>query len=179
VDVLFAWLLADFISGIIHWSEDRYLNTPSRFKFLDGIRTDNDLHHLKPYAMLKFKVFQNINTSVVIAWPLALILYFIGAPTFIWLALCFVSFGNLVHRWAHTIPDRQDPLVRLLQRIGLLCSFEQHALHHFSTTGVVKKEESSMRFCVMTCWLNVLLDKINFFKALEKIICWLGFAKIC
>lgn len=174
---MFAWLLADFMSGVVHWSEDRYLNTPSRFKFLDGIRTDNDLHHEKPYAMLKFTVFQNVNTSVVVAWPLALILYFIGAPAFIWLAFVFVSFGNLAHRWAHTVPGRQDPLVRLLQKIGILCSFEQHAEHHFTGKGVVKKEDSSMCFCVMTSWLNVVLDRIQFFKGMEKIICWLGFAK--
>lgn len=168
--ILFAWLLADLISGIAHWAEDRLLISPSRFKFLEILRADNDLHHSEPAAMLKFTISENINTSVVIAWPLSLFCYMMSFPTVIWLAVFFASFGNLVHRFAHTPPRKLNSIVRFFQKTGLLLSFGHHFAHHFDSDGVIEKKNSQIRFCVMTNWLNPLLDKIRFFRFLEWLV---------
>lgn len=167
--ILSAWLLADFLGGIAHWYEDKVLNKPSMYKFLDDIQKDNEVHHDRPAALLQYTLWQNINTSVAITLPLTIVLYFIGAPTVITLAVFFASFGNLVHRYAHTPKAKRPAFVRFMQMTGLFLTFEQHAKHHFSPTGLVKKEDSKVCYCPMTSWLNPTLDKINFFGLLEKI----------
>ncbi len=150
--ILFAWLLADFISGVAHWAEDRLLISVNRFGFLEGVRLDNELHHKKPGAMLAFTLWQNINTTAYITLPLSLILFMIHAPTFIWLGVFFATFGNAVHRYSHM--QRAPVVVKFLQRTGFLLSYSHHCGHHFLNGQLVKKEDSKLRFCVMTNWLN-------------------------
>jgi hypothetical protein len=53
VTVLFAWLLADFISGLVHWWEDRAMLSESRFPFINGVRLDNERHHKNPGNWLR------------------------------------------------------------------------------------------------------------------------------
>lgn len=169
--VLWAWLLADFFSGIVHWAEDRLLTSKSRFQFLESIRLDNDLHHAAPWAMLKCSKFENINTSAAIAWPLSLLLFLQGAPTIIWLSVLFVSFGNLVHRYSHTTDVMLPWVVSAMQWTGLFASRDHHNRHHYDyqECRLIKKEESKVRYCVMTSWLNPILDFIKFFDLLNYV----------
>ena len=168
--VLLAWLLADFITGLIHWFEDKCLNDNSKYKFIQAVTNDNILHHKKPTALCELTIWKNIDTSVVIAWPLAVVLYLAGAPHIISLAVFFASFGNLVHMWAHQRRAKVPYLVQLAQGIGLMGSQEHHFGHHYINGRVVTKGEAKIRYCVMTDWLNPFLDYIGFFDKLEKII---------
>jgi hypothetical protein len=168
--ILAAWLLADFMTGLVHWSEDRLLVRPSKFHFIETIRKDNDMHHWKPTSMLRFTVSENINTSVVIAWPIAVLCAIVGAPDFVSLAFVFAGFGNLVHRWTHT-PKYQIPrVVRALQFVGLMCTGEQHGRHHFNERGLILKSNTTEKYCVMTCYLNPILDGLGFWKILERLL---------
>ncbi len=170
--ILLAWLLADFISGIVHWWEDRALKGVSRFEFINGVRADNDRHHRTPRSLTETSWWENINTTAPFAWVLTAILFAIGAPAVITLAVFFLSFGNLVHRWSHE-NKRSLPLpVVWAQKIGLFISPSHHAGHHFYMGNVVSREDSSIRFCVMSNWLNPVLDKIRFFNILERIVSW-------
>lgn len=165
--ILFAWLLADFLSGLIHWWEDRVLVGPSKFAFVNRIKADNDLHHSKPAALTRETYWGNINTSVPVAWPLALGLFLIGCPTVIWLAVFFASFANLVHRFSH-MPKRKIPrVVRFLQWTRLFISVDHHAKHHFDENGVIEKQNTTIRYCPMTGILNPVLDRLRFFHLLE------------
>lgn len=165
--ILVAWLLADLLSGIVHWAEDRLLNHESRFKFLNGIKADNDLHHARPTAMTMFSVWQNLNTTAVYTVPVALVLLLLDVPTLLWLTIFFASFGNLTHRWAHLPRHRVGSVIRILQRTGILISANQHNRHHFVRGKVVAKEDSKLCFCTMSGWLNPILDTIGFFKFLS------------
>lgn len=167
--IILAWLFADFISGVVHWIEDKVLVAPSRYSFLNALRVDNDLHHRSPAAMLKLTPAENIQESVLIAWPLAAILFILGIPTIIWLGVFFASFANFVHRLAHQPPGRVNRLVRFLQKTGLFISAEHHLRHHFNSKGLIAKENTTIHYCPMTNWLNPALDKIRFFYFLERI----------
>lgn len=171
MSIILAWLLADFISGLAHWAEDKLLVNPSRWGFLEGIRLDNTLHHEKPAAMLKFTLWQNINTTAYWTLPIAAILFVFGAPIVIWLAMVFVTFGNIIHRFAHYPPHaKQMPLiVRWLQYSGAWLGYYHHFHHHFGNGLRLKKEESVQHYCVMSNWLNPVLDKIKFWKMLEAV----------
>jgi len=170
VNILLAWLLADFITGLIHWAEDKFLNNPSRIKFLETVRLDNDLHHDRPAAICSFSWWENINTTAPITIPLAMVLWYLNAPEVIWLAAFFATFANLVHRWGHERQSKLNPVIKYLQRTGLFISFRHHAVHHYDDNGVIEKKDTSKHFCPMTNWLNPALDKIRFFKFLEHVV---------
>lgn len=165
---IFAWILADFISGIVHWAQDRLLIEP-KSRFLKSVQADNELHHDRPAAMLSFTPLENINTSVIVAWPLALLLFIIGAPPVIWLAVFFASFGNLVHRFAHLPRAKLPRIIKVLQSTGVFISVAHHAKHHFDEMGVIGRMSTSRRYCPMTNWLNPILDRFGFFNFLETV----------
>lgn len=173
--ILAAWLLADFLTGVVHWIQDLFMDRPFKNSILNSIKEDNDLHHRSPMSMLKFSYWENLKNSAAFAWPLSLGLYVVGAPVVIWLAVFFGSFANIVHRWAHT-PRRQRPwIVSWIQWTGLFASFDHHWSHHFDDgeRGQIRriaKEHASIRFCVMSSWLNPILDKIQFFTWSEILI---------
>jgi len=165
--ILYAWLLADFLSGLFHYLEDRVFKYPSFSRALDSIILDNEVHHKNPVAMLKYTESENINGSVVFAWPLALILFLLGAPTILWLAVFFASFANLVHRFAHTPFKQLNFFIKFMQCTGLFITARHHNKHHYKVRGLVDRKSASVRFCVMTNWLNPLLDTVQFFKFLD------------
>lgn len=168
--ILFAWLLADFISGLVHWWEDRANTATSKWEFLNGVRRDNERHHNSPGFFLRYTYWENMNTTAILAWPLALLFLLVGAHFLAWTYL-FLGFGNLVHRFAHEPPLKRWRVITLLQRTGLFISYHQHAEHHFDehTGKLLSREESYRRYCVMTSWLNPILDGIGFWKLLERL----------
>ncbi len=163
-----AWMLADFISGLFHWWEDRALPDNSRFKFIEGVRIDNDLHHHSPRAFLGFSYWENINTTAPFTLALTAIFLVVG-QWFLATVMLFLTFGNLVHRFAHEAKAQRPALVRGLQRIGIWQSPSHHAGHHFRRGRLVSRVDSKIHYCVMTNYLNPILDKIRFFPLLERI----------
>jgi len=165
--VVAAWFLADILAGIVHWWEDQYLDGKSRFSFINRISKDNDLHHQDPGFMSKLTLWENLDTTVYIAWPLVLFLFLIGTPTIIWLTLLFASFANLVHRFAHMPNVKHNFIISALQGFGIFISHDHHVKHHNGYMARIKKEDTTIRWCPMTNWMNPILDKIKFFKFLE------------
>ena len=167
--ILAAWFLADFISGVAHWAEDILLMRETR-GILERVRLDNVKHHKRPGYVTLESFWGNINTTAPFSLPLALIAWLIGAPLIVWLALIFVTFGNYVHRLAHEI--KVGKLVGFLHWTELFIPWEQHDLHHFNHLSgrVITKEESKDNYCVMTGWLNPILDSVGFWRKLEWIL---------
>jgi hypothetical protein len=162
--ILCAWLLADFISGLAHWAQDRILK-PSGSRFWNSVIADNVLHHKNPAAMLKFSILENIRISVCAMWPMSLLLFLVGCHTVIWLAFFFVSFGNGIHWFSHQ--RKVNFFIKTLQKSGLFASFDHHKSHHASAGRLVSRGQATIRYCVMTNWVNPILDGINFFRLLE------------
>ncbi len=169
VTILGSWLLADFLTGIAHWAQDKLLTFEPKNKWLRGIKADNDLHHAKPAAMLRFTWWENINTSAPYTWPTAAVLFWLGAPPLIYLAIFFGSFANLIHRFSHMPKGKLNRFLRFMQWTGLFISIEHHREHHFDRNGVIRKEDTTVRYCPMTDWVNPILDRIRFWSALEFI----------
>ena len=66
---------------------------------------------------------------------------------------------NIFHKWAHS--RSVPPGVRWLQKRGLILSPEAHDLHHSSYTH---------GYCVTHGWMNVILDRVDFFGRAERFI---------
>lgn len=170
LDILLAWLFADFIAGLVHWFEDRVLVREYKSESLNRIRLDNELHHKHPGAMLQFSLWENISTSAPYSILIGSGLGLMGAHPIIWLGVYFTAFGNIVHRYAHTPEAKKPRIVKVMQGLGLFITNKHHSKHHFDSNGWVRKDESKIRFCPMTNWLNPMLDYINFFAMLERLL---------
>lgn len=155
--VLAAWIVADFVAGFFHWFEDRYLdeNTPLLGKLVGG---PNAMHHVHPMAMLKGNYWQRNYTTIVPSLTLGVASYFAGAPDWFVLALVFVSQANEVHAWAHWAGKVSWP-IKMMQETGILQSPKHHAEHH--------RSPHLIRYCVMSEWLNPVLDRAKFWHGAE------------
>ena len=49
--IVLSWLIADLLSGLIHWAEDRYFRTDWPW-IGNYIAAPNELHHEQPTAFL-------------------------------------------------------------------------------------------------------------------------------
>ena len=81
-----------------------------------------------------------------------------------WPVWVFVVLGvnaNQIHKWNHMPKARRPFLVRALQDPRLIQSSRDHAAHH--------RGEKNTAYCVITPFLNPLLDATGFWRGLEKL----------
>lgn len=148
-------LLTDFITGFVHFALDQYGSPTSRF-FKNAIRI-NLQHHDNPMLMLERTYWELTKDSWLIAFvvfPLSYI--FIG---FHWEVVFFLLLGantNIVHKWSHMKKSESNKFVQFLQRIKLIQSKHQHAMHH--------KKPFDTYFCILTNFWNPILEKIYFWE---------------
>lgn len=164
LQILAGWLIADFLSGLFHWLEDRVL-WASMPVLGRHIVAPNRLHHAQPSAFMAASVWVRNATS----WPLVL------AIAAAWFALAGFSpmwlgalIGGLVAQEVHVLAHRRPHagLLGVLQQIGVIQHPRQHGQHH--------RGAMDARYCVLTGWLNPILDWAGFWAALERIIAAVG-----
>lgn len=154
-------LLADFVSGLVHWAADTWgsVKTPILGKtIIMSFRN----HHIDQESITENDFFDVNGHNVLFSTiPIFLSTYLGG-----FFRLIFITFGigimftNQIHKWAHM--RRAPLLVRILQRYGFILSPQNHNMHH--------TEPFEENYCITTGWLNRPLKKIGFFRALEKTI---------
>lgn len=150
IKLLAAWLIADFLSGFWHWIEDRYFE--ERWPIIGKyIAKPNSLHHAQPAAFLESDYWTR-NWTTILPAAVAFLIY----PSWVFI---FVSQANEIHAWAH---QKCSGWIRVLQDIGFLQSARHHGEHHRSPFAV--------RYCVMSNWLNPILDHIHFWRFLELLL---------
>ena len=154
--VFVCYLLADLLAGFWHWVEDRYFREdwPVIGKY---IAEPNDLHHRKPNAFLAQSYWQR-NWTTILPATIGFLLTF---PNPLCLVFVFVSQANEIHAWAHS-KGKVSRWVATLQQTGILQSPKHHADHH--------RNPFDVKYCVMTDWLNPLLDQLQFWQRLEWMI---------
>lgn len=170
IQILVAWLLADFITGVIHWYEEKYMEGPYKWKWVQEMYEDNKLHHIKPTAMCQYTWWENVRFSMMVAVPVATTLFFLGCPVILWLGVFFGSFANVVHRWSHEPPHKLTWWIRGMQKTGLFISEKHHDAHHRHDGKLISKEQSTIRYCPMTNWVNPVLDFLEFWAIMEDIL---------
>lgn len=157
--LLVGWLIADFLTGVLHWLEDRVLTeaTPLLGR---TIVAPNRLHHIDPMAFTrKSFVDRNWSTWAVVGLVSGLWLFLLG-PSVVWAS---ATVGGMVASMVHYHTHRPTSgLLRALQDIGVVQSIRQHAKHH--------KPPSAGSYCVLTDWLNPLLDHLQVWARLERLL---------
>ncbi len=164
---LVAWIAADFLSGCAHWAFDTWGSVHTPFLGPNFIRPFRE-HHVDPTAITRHDFIETNGASCIAALPV------LAAASFVAVEAAFATHALLVslavgillsnqcHKWAHADPARRGPLVRLAQRVRLVLSPDHHRFHHV--------HPFNSHFCAASGWLNYVLDRSRFFRALEAAI---------
>jgi hypothetical protein len=172
---LIAWqiigciLVADFLTGLVHWFEDTYLVPmyPVIGKWLDKrIVEPNISHHIHPTWMVTMGTVLGRNvdpfvlsTAVVsVMWLACHFILGIDLAWWVYATAFFMSLGNEIHSWTHNAkPNR---VVRFLHETAIVITPRHHNLRHH-------RPPFDQSFCTLTNIMNPILDGIGFWRALE------------
>jgi hypothetical protein len=161
VECTLALLAADFVSGLVHWSEDTF-GTESTPVFGRWIVAPNVHHHRDAVAFVS-------KGWLASSWDLALagLIIAVGAffaghlgPGVVLFAVAGAN-ANEIHKWNHA-PSRAPLVARALWAIGILQRPSEHARHH--------AREKNTAYCVLTPFVNPVLDGLLFWRALELVV---------
>lgn len=157
-EALIGWLAADFIGGLVHWWQDR-VGKPTNRWINRHVLDPNDLHHSDPMDFTKASFWYRNWTTFLAAGIAAAIWLVVAGPSII-LLFAFVggALQNEVHYLTHKPPIGW---LRVFQKIGVIQSVRGHSQHH--------KPPQNANFCILTDWLNPVLEHINFWQGLEKL----------
>ena len=154
---------ADFLSGAFHWFEDRYGNP--KWPVLGHTIRQNQQHHHTPRSFLSCSTWQRNREVWIVSLLILGMFWWVGwLNLFTGSAVFFGMFANEIHAAAHRSPKENGRIVTALQKTGLLQSHAHHAQHH--------RKGKDSHFCVMTNHVNPVLERIQFFQRLEKLIKW-------
>jgi plasmanylethanolamine desaturase len=167
--LLAAMVLADLLSGLVHWGADTWgtVETP----LLGGslIRSFRE-HHVNPKSITQHDFIEANGNSCLVLLPvvaLALVVpigpsapWGVFAATFLGVLCFFLAATNEIHKRAHQ--DTPPPLFRALQRMHVILPATIHDIHHQSPFA--------RYYCITTGWLNAPLTAIGFFATLETLI---------
>lgn len=164
---LVGYVAADLFSGLVHWGFDTWGSPDTPLvgrNFIHHFR----VHHDDPKDITRHGFIATNGNNCLATIPVLLLALALPAhwsstaplAVFI-LSLCLGVFGtNQFHKWAHQ--DQVHPLVGWLQRMHLILPPAHHDVHHrFPYLG---------HYCITTGWLNGMLDRVGFFRGLERLI---------
>ena len=160
--IVMGYLLADFMMGVYHWIKDTYFNP-----FTPIIGTTliwgSRLHHIRPRYVIEFGNWELFYSSA--KWTLAWmgpLFYVIGITPFLVSLFLTISLNDIVHKYAHLMDYERPKWATFLQNIKIFQSHVEHHNHHIAPHEI--------NYCPVTPYLNIILEKINFWKRLEGII---------
>lgn len=165
LQILLCILITNFISGVGHWWQDAYSNP--KWPVVGQIVAQANLdHHASPRKFLKNSWLLRNSTPLVLAALIGLLFWVLGGLTWqVALVLLLLSLINEFHAFSHRTYKESGRLVVALQRIGLLQSRKHHGWHH--------RAPYDCHYCILTNWLNPLLDRLNIWYYLELVVAFL------
>jgi ubiquitin-conjugating enzyme E2 variant len=162
-----AYLGADFVSGFFHWLGDTWGSEQMPVLGKAFIRPFRE-HHVDQTAITRHDFVETNGANCFVALPAAPLAYLVDASqpvglfvaSFFGAMMVWVLGTNQFHKWSHMAhPPR---LARWLQRLKLILPPEHHAIHHASP--------HDRYYCITVGWLNPVLHRLRFFRALEWLI---------
>ncbi len=157
------WLLADFISGTVHWFADTWGRSDWPILGPTLIHSFRE-HHVLPEKIITHGWVETNGACCMISLPVLVVpaalgwegVSVAGCLSFtVWIVLT-----NQIHKWAHAT----DPgwVVRTVGRTGLVLSRENHARHHSG--------DHTTDYAITSGVLNRGLDYFGVYRKLESVI---------
>ena len=158
--------VADFMSGLVHWSADTY-GSPTMPVFGGFVRTFRE-HHADQIDITRHDFIETNGDVSIFSLPAHIALLSVLESPFALFCLLGAFVGSYtnsqIHKWAHLA--ERPRFVRVLQRTRLFLSPAHHSRHH--------RGAHLSHYCITTGWMNTLLDGIGFFRKLEWLLLKVG-----
>jgi plasmanylethanolamine desaturase len=158
--------LADFFSGLVHWSADTY-GSPTMPIFGGFVRTFRE-HHADQADITRHDFIETNGDVCIFSSPVHFVLLTVVEGP---LALCCIFgvfagsyFNSQIHKWAHSI--ERPWVIRVSQGVRFFLSPRHHSNHHSGP--------HLTHYCITTGWMNPVLDRIGFFRKLEWLLFQVG-----
>jgi len=168
--------LADFLSGVYHWLADNFgdANTPIFGRQIAAFQG----HHRQPWIITEREFCNNIHGIALPAIPLLVLALAAGSGPQYFAFISILSTGIVLsqhlHRWSHMKAQALPGVVVWMQDRNLILSRKGHGAHH--------KQPFDCNYCIVTGWMNPVLDRLQFFPGVERVLnertgvvprCWL------
>jgi hypothetical protein len=168
VAFLLSSVLADFISGFVHWAADTWgtAQWPIVGPALIGPFRE---HHIDKKGITRHDFAETNGNNCLVSIPVLVALFFIphlenpmGSFFFaLFLGLTsWIFMTNQFHKWSHE--DNVPWVIDVLQKSRLILPRDHHDLHH--------QYPFTKNYCITTGWMNPILNKFRFFPILESLI---------
>lgn len=159
-NIIICLLIADFITGFFHWLEDTY-GVPGDSWLSRNIWEPNILHHKSPSLMGMTNFIARNYIQWIAAFVVVTVIYMLGYGSWQLIFIGIVaSFANEVHKWNHSA--KNNWIIELLQDMCLIQTKLHHAKHHL--------KPYNRNYCILTNWLNPVLELVYFWRALEFLL---------
>jgi palmitoyl-[glycerolipid] 3-(E)-desaturase len=162
--VIGSWLLADFGSGVLHWSVDNYGN--GKTPIMGSIIAAFQGHHSAPWTITQRGFCNNVYKLCIPfgVLPVTLIHSIAGpAVTLFFTFFCVTEIlSQEFHKWSHMTKGETPQWVNWLQKVGLTVGRKPHALHHMAPY--------EGNYCIISGIWNKPLDKSGIFRWMEHVI---------
>ena len=160
-------LLADFLTGCAHFWMDQYgrEDMPLVGKFVVEV---NILHHKNPRHICSNNYWQLTWTSWAFGGVLLLLEWLVLGGVG-WGGILLVVYGsqaNLIHQWTHQTKIENGRFITWLQKYHIIQSTPHHRFHHVAPFDA--------HFCILTDWLNPILEKTKFWEGVIAFFKWFG-----
>lgn len=163
-------VVADFLSGVVHWAADTWGTFETPFFGPTFIRSFRE-HHVSPTAMCQHDFFETNGDNFLLVTP---VLYLLlrknvlledGSVSWVayfnltfWTFTClWIAFTNQFHSWAHN--SKPPKIAVILQKAGIILSPEAHRKHH--------QIPFDKNYCITNGWMDYPLAYINFWRRAE------------
>lgn len=135
VQVIAAYIVVDLLTGIYHFATDKGFNFASQVAMFQD-------HH-------ETNTMQGFDWQPMVVGVPALLIGLWFEQSFLLAAGSFGILAQVPHYYAHR---KSPPLVRWMQRVGIIISPQHHAEHH--------RGDFDRNFCILSGWNNWWLNWI-------------------
>jgi len=165
--ILSSWVIADFGSGVLHWSVDNYGN--GKTPVMGGIIAAFQGHHSAPWTITEREFCNNVSKLCIpFGIPTVAAITLLAGSQHPLVSLFFAVFCSLeigsqeFHKWSHMTPKQLNPLILGVQKAGLTIGRVPHAMHHVAPYDG--------NYCIVSGFCNEKLDGSGFFRKLERVV---------
>ena len=158
---ILALVCADFLAGFGHWLEDTYCWEDFPIPFIRNFICEPNIeHHHNPQSLDGSDFWSRNHFQLLLGCVGYMAVAFVIGGSYFWfMTMFFMSFANEVHFWNHQ--GRLTGWRKFLRDTTLIQTMKMHSLHHKHVID---------NYCVITNWVNPILDGIRFWRGLEIII---------
>lgn len=166
LQIVLCIIIADIITGLIHWWEDTYA-VPSWPILGKLVAEPNIKHHLDPGFIGKTDSYwKHCKLSLYIGAIVLVIIHLIyGLNWQIVLTTFLACSGNWIHSINHGA-CRGNKILAFLRKYSIIQKAKHHAKHHVPPFD--------RDYCVLTNFVNPILEYFNVWKCLEFILSKFG-----